>query len=189
MAAVLIIKLVFGGICAAIASSKGRSGVAWFFIGFLLDLIALIIVLVMSNLAEERRRFEEISADRRRLKEQLRQERLKGESFRRYATERIDTHDRVLGVNTKTAPELSAGAGGPPPVPSLPRADLDPALATAAGWFYEKEGKPQGPVPQAELRMLLRSGAIGSSTLVWTESMAEWTAARDVPEFRGAGAS
>lgn len=189
MAVILIINAIVGGLCAAIASSKGRSAVGWFFIGFFFGLVALIIVLVLSNLKDERRRFEEISADRRRLKEQLRQERLKSESFRRYATERIDTHDRVLGVNTKTVPELAPGADGA--VPALPRADLDP-LVTApggSGWFYEKAGTPQGPVAQAQLASMLRSGEVSASTLVWTETMAEWTPAREVPEFRGASAS
>ncbi len=184
MAVILIIKLIFGGICAAIASSKGRSGVAWFFIGFLLDLIGLIIVLVMSNLAEERRRFEQISADRRRLKEQLRQEQLKGESFRRYASERIDTHDRVLGVDTKRAASL--GTGAPPPVPALPRADLS-ETDVEADWYYERGGQQQGPVPKSKLEALLRSGELGPTTLVWTESMEEWTPATKVPDLGGRG--
>jgi hypothetical protein len=53
VAVILIIKLIFGGICAAMRVVEGPQRVAWFFIGFLLDLIGLIIVLVMSDLAAE----------------------------------------------------------------------------------------------------------------------------------------
>jgi hypothetical protein len=182
----LIVGLIAGGICAAVASSKGRNAIGWGVIGFLFPLLGIILILVFSDLKAERRRFEEIGAERRRLKEQLRQERLKSESFRRYATERIDTHDRVLGVDTKRAASL--GAGGPPAVPALPRADL-PETDVEAEWYYERGGRQQGPVPRAQLEALLRSGELAPKTLVWTESMEEWTPADDVPDLGGRGPS
>jgi hypothetical protein len=187
LAVLLILKLIFGGVCAAIASAKGRSAVGWFFIGFIGDLIGLIIILVLSDLKAEQRRFDEINADRRRLKEQLRQERLKAESFRRYSAARLDSHDRVLGVDTKAMPELSAGGDVVPEVPGLPPADGMPPVPASSGtlWYFEREGAPQGPVPESRLATLLRNGEIASTTLVWTESMSGWTAARDVDPFRG----
>jgi hypothetical protein len=44
---VLVIGLVFGLICAVLASPKNRSPVGWFFIGFLIPLIGLILILVL----------------------------------------------------------------------------------------------------------------------------------------------
>ena len=35
-----------------------------------------------------------------RLREQLRQERFKNETFRQFATERLDVHDDALGLDT-----------------------------------------------------------------------------------------
>ncbi len=184
MAVYLIIGLVAGSICAAVASSKGRNAIGWGVIGFLFPLIGIILILVLSDLKAEQRRLAELSADRRRLKEQLRQERMKGESFRRYASERIDTHDRVLGVDTKRAASL--GTGAPPPVPALPRADLS-ETDVEADWYYERGGQQQGPVPKSKLEALLRSGELGPTTLVWTESMEEWTPATKVPDLGGRG--
>lgn len=196
----LFVSLICGAIAAAIASSKGRHGVGWFFIGFFFGLIGIIIALVLSDLKQEKRRFDEITADRRRLKEQLRQERLKSESFRRYATQRIDSHDRVLGVDTKSA--VSLGVGGAPPLPPLPRVDgfeLEPDDADVGEdvpvseapaeptWHYERDGTPHGPVPASEVRSLLRSGALSPRSLLWNESLDSWTPARDLPAFRGMG--
>ncbi|MFO0933561.1 MAG: GYF domain-containing protein [Planctomycetota bacterium] len=186
MAIYLLIALIGAGVCGSIASAKGRNPIGWGVIGFLAPLLGLILILVMSDLKAERRRVEELGAERRRLKEQLRQEKLKSESFRRYATERIDTHDRVLGVDTKRSPTL--GAGAPPPVPGLPRADL-PDTDVDRGWYYERGGQQNGPVPRPQLEALLASGELGPKTLVWTESMEEWTPAQDVPDLGGTGRS
>lgn len=41
-------------------------------------------------------------------------------------------------------------------------------------WFYAKEGREVGPVPDGELDSLAASGVIDASTLVWKEGMAEW---------------
>lgn len=45
----LLIWLLFGAVTAVVASNKGRSGCAWFFVGFLLGPIGLIISLVVSR--------------------------------------------------------------------------------------------------------------------------------------------
>lgn len=186
MAIYFVIALIGGVVCGSIASSKGRNPIGWGVIGFLTPLLGLILILVLSDLKAERRRVAEHGAERRRLKEQLRQEKLKSESFRRYATERIDTHDRVLGVDTKRAAAL--GAGEPPPVPALPRADL-PETDVERAWYYERQGKQAGPVSRGQLETLLRSGQLDRKSLVWTESMEEWTPAEDVPDLGGAGRS
>lgn len=46
---VIFVGITFGIVCAAIASGKQRSAAGWFFIGFLLPLIGLIMVLVLPN--------------------------------------------------------------------------------------------------------------------------------------------
>ena len=46
IAAFLLFRLIWGIVCAVIAKKKGRSG-AWFFGGFFLGLIGLIIVLCL----------------------------------------------------------------------------------------------------------------------------------------------
>ena len=48
-------------------------------------------------------------------------------------------------------------------------------------WFYASEGQQQGPYPEIQLRELLARGAITPDTLVWTEGMANWQKAREIP--------
>jgi hypothetical protein len=101
-----IILLILGIVCAVIADSKGRSAIAWFFIGFLAGLIGLIILLVLPNLKEAEQKELHMENEQRRLREQLRQERIKHEQFRKHAQARLDTHDNALGLDTKLTPEL-----------------------------------------------------------------------------------
>src|SRR5262249_27524573 len=41
-------------------------------------------------------------------------------------------------------------------------------------WYYADQGRPAGPVEDAQLEQLLRSGTIAADTLVWCEGMANW---------------
>jgi len=41
-------------------------------------------------------------------------------------------------------------------------------------WYYVSAGKQTGPVDDAQLEALVRSGQVQMDTLVWRESMAEW---------------
>jgi hypothetical protein len=115
----LVIQLIVMLICAfaamAIAASKGRSQVAWFFGGLFLGVTGIIIVAVISNLKQEKAYREQAESERRRLREQLRQERIKSESYRQYSMTRIDVHDRLLGVDTH-----AAALPGAAPMPALP---------------------------------------------------------------------
>ena len=106
----IIIMLVFGGVACAIASSKGRNAVGWFFGGFFLGLIGVIIVACLSNLTAERAYRQQTESERRRLREQLRQERLKSDAYRRHSADRLDTHDQILGVDTRSGAALPGGA-------------------------------------------------------------------------------
>ena len=41
-------------------------------------------------------------------------------------------------------------------------------------WYYADGGRPTGPVEEAALDDLVRTGAVRDDTLVWCEGMAEW---------------
>jgi len=53
-------------------------------------------------------------------------------------------------------------------------------------WYYVEAGKQAGPVEEAQLEDLARSGKIQNDTLVWREGMANWQA---YGEARGSGQS
>jgi len=201
----LIIGLICGIICAAIASSKGRNPVGWFFVGFLTGIIGLIIILCMSDLKAQRAKEQANARERRLLREQLRQERIKNETFRQHTSARLDSHDRTLGLDTRslgaalpaedpalaleamrrdaTEPEEPSAPLTPVPAPPAQPAQAQQATGASkpAVWYYELEGAQCGPVSGRELRRLVRAGTITLSTLVWTEKLTDWIPARRIP--------
>ena len=48
-------------------------------------------------------------------------------------------------------------------------------------WYYAAQGAQQGPIPEAELRNLVSGGVVTGETLVWTEGMAGWEKAGQIP--------
>jgi hypothetical protein len=48
-------------------------------------------------------------------------------------------------------------------------------------WFYQHDGTKKGPVDAEEFRVLVESGAVLLTDLVWREGMLEWQAASEVP--------
>ena len=56
-----------------------------------------------------------------------------------------------------------------------------------ASWFYASEGKQQGPYPEGQFRDLIAQGVVRPDTLVWTEGMAGWQKAAEIPGLVGAG--
>jgi hypothetical protein len=48
-------------------------------------------------------------------------------------------------------------------------------------WFFAWEGKQQGPYPETQFRTLLGRGTIAADALVWTDGMAGWQKASDIP--------
>src|SRR5262245_24808468 len=48
-------------------------------------------------------------------------------------------------------------------------------------WFYAANGQQQGPFADAQLRDLITNGTVRADTLVWTEGMAGWQKAAEVP--------
>ncbi|SFJ48854.1 DUF4339 domain-containing protein [Bradyrhizobium sp. cf659] len=57
-----------------------------------------------------------------------------------------------------------------------------------ASWFYASEGKQQGPFPDGQFRDLIAQGIVRPDTLVWTEGMAGWQKAAEIPGLVGGGA-
>ncbi len=54
-------------------------------------------------------------------------------------------------------------------------------------WFYASQGQQRGPYSQAQFRELIARGAVAADTLVWSEGMAGWEKAGDIPGlFSGA---
>ena len=48
-------------------------------------------------------------------------------------------------------------------------------------WFLAANGQQQGPYPEAQFRDLIARGAVNAQTLVWSEGMAGWMQAGEVP--------
>jgi hypothetical protein len=159
----LLIMAIFGGISAAIASSKGRNTVGWFFIGFFFGCIGLIIILCLSNLLEDQARWDAQAVEQRRLREQLRQEQLKNETFRQHTAARLDVHDRTLGIDTReSAPALPAaphaspafipsarGAARPPRPTDSPHTTGSPTKAGASKALTPSPCSINGPAKAA----------------------------------------
>ncbi|HEY0849240.1 MAG TPA: DUF4339 domain-containing protein [Bradyrhizobium sp.] len=50
-----------------------------------------------------------------------------------------------------------------------------------SNWFYAANGQQQGPFGDAQFRDLIANGTVRADTLVWTEGMAGWQRATEVP--------
>ncbi|MBR1123359.1 DUF4339 domain-containing protein [Bradyrhizobium lablabi] len=48
-------------------------------------------------------------------------------------------------------------------------------------WFYAANGQQQGPFPEEQLRDLIARGTVRADTLVWSEGMAGWQKAGEIP--------
>lgn len=50
--------------------------------------------------------------------------------------------------------------------------------------YYLKDGNQEGPVTEGVLREMLQTGALDKETLVWSESLGEWTPASKIPSLQ-----
>src|ERR1700716_4741442 len=48
-------------------------------------------------------------------------------------------------------------------------------------WFFASKGQQQGPYPEAQLRALIVRGTVTADTLVWSDGMADWQKAGNIP--------
>lgn len=179
----LVVMGVFATITGVVAHNKGRNVLGWTLLG-LLGWIPLVIVACLPNLKDQAARDAHIAEENRRLREQLRQERIKGEAFRQHAASRLDAHDQHLGLDTRTmGPTLGSGT----PVAGELGAGGTYDLAGGGGpeltWYYGRQGKTIGPVKANEITDLIRLQVITRETLLWSESMADWRPAGEVGVF------
>jgi hypothetical protein len=56
-----------------------------------------------------------------------------------------------------------------------------------SNWFYAANGQQQGPFGDTQIRDLISNGTVRPDTLVWTEGMAGWQKAMEVPGLMPAG--
>jgi hypothetical protein len=52
---------------------------------------------------------------------------------------------------------------------------------SSRSWFYASEGQQKGPFPEAQLQDLIARGVVRADTLIWTEGMAGWQKAAEIP--------
>lgn len=185
----LLFALVFGGICAAVASSKGRNVVGWFFIGFFFSCLGLIIILCLSNLNEEQAKWDANQVEQRRLREQLRQEQLKNEALRQSTTARLDRHDEALGIDTREGGKrISSSAGEGGKASRLLTGDSPPPSSPPEGfpdheWYFAEGGQERGPFRWQEISQQAQAGRVKAETLVWVSGMPDWQPAREIPNL------
>ena len=73
------------------------------------------------------------------------------------------------GMGMAIAGRFAPGAGPSPPPPTA--------------WHVVEAGQPVGPWSPAQLAQAVTAGRVGPDTLVWCAGMANWAAARSVPEL------
>lgn len=172
----LVFGLVFATICAAIASGRGRSGVAWFFIGMFTGCIGLIVLLAIPDLKKEEERHRRHEQENRRLREQLKKERQIADQRHAQLDRRIGTHDQALGLDTSGTPaaltDRDADVTEPPP-----------PGASEPQWYFAQHDKKIGPISAKALRELISAGAVTPDTLVWSTGMANWQPLAKVTAF------
>jgi hypothetical protein len=166
----LIIMAIFGTICAVIAQSRGRSAVGWFFIGLLLSCMGLIVLLVIPDLKVQEEERQRMALENRRLREQIRKDRMVADQRHDESERRLTAHDRVLNLDTSTAQSEI----GPPPI----RAALTGSDAGqfAVSWYFADGGKPVGPISIDDLKNMWKEARLQPDSLVWQEGMREWVA-------------
>jgi hypothetical protein len=170
----LTVWVVFGLICAMVAQGRGRSPIAWFFIGGFLSCIGLILLLVLPDLKQQEEKDRRHQLETRRLREQLAKERQIADQRHNQVSQRLGAHDQALGLDTSTPAQLADGSAPTPP-----------QLPGGAQWFYARGKERLGPVSAETIRHLLQAGAVQRTTLVWSEGMADWKALDQTDEFRG----
>jgi uncharacterized membrane protein YeaQ/YmgE (transglycosylase-associated protein family) len=184
----LFLGVICGIIAAVIAANHGRSAIGWFFIGFFLGLVGIILAAVLPSLKVDRDRYSRQHRFNRRISEEVGAERRRNRAFQLHAQRRLDTHDGALDVDTRSAPADSLAAEGdgqwslPPPMPG---ASTDPPPPPPLRkWYYEQQGQSRGPATESEIARMLREGALAPETLVWCESLEDWTPARRLAAFQ-----
>ncbi len=172
----VVIRVIFGAVCALIASNRGRSAVAWFLIGALIACLGLIILLVIPDLKLQEERERLIALEHRRLREQIRKNRMVSDQRHAEVGRRLGAHDRVLQLDTGEEAGDDLPVSLPPPLPAN-----RPPDHRRSQWRYADGDRSSEPVDFARLQDLWRTAALTPDSLVWTEGLPEWWAIREVP--------
>ena len=184
----LLFNLAFGGACAALAHSRGRTPVGWFFIGFFLSCIGLIILMVLPNVKEEEAKHAALEEANRSLRERLRQEQMKNEAFRQHATQRLDSHDRQLDIDTRqTGGFIENSENQPLQLGGVPGDDAVVGAPTASAgpdWYFVENGGRVGPHNHAEMVQMVQHGRLTPATQVWCEDLEGWMPLSQTPHFQ-----
>src|SRR5471030_257732 len=56
-------------------------------------------------------------------------------------------------------------------------------------WFCASQGQQYGPYLEVQLREFIARGAVTADTLVWTEGMADWQRAGEIPGLMAGAAN
>lgn len=180
IAVVAAIYGIFGVVCAVLAPARGRSAVAWFFIGVATQCLGIILILLLPNLKVEEQRQRRREEETRRLREMLQKDRQVADDRQRANHSRLAVHDQALGVDTATAaaaPQLGQGVVPPP----LPQPAAEPE------WYFAIGKERLGPVTAARLRDLFVDQKVDGQTLVWRSGMADWVKLADVADLMAPG--
>ncbi|MFT5031736.1 MAG: hypothetical protein ACI9VS_004206 [Candidatus Binatia bacterium] len=183
----VILQIGFGALCAALAHSRGRTPVGWFFIGFFLSCIGLIIILVLPNVKEEEAKHAALDDANRSLRERLRQEQMKNEAFRQHAAQRLDAHDRQLDVDTRQTGDFIGDSENQPlqlGADDDGSAADDPIVDAAPDWYFVENGGRVGPHSRAEMVQLIQNGRLVPATQVWCEDLEGWMPLSQTPHFQ-----
>jgi membrane protease subunit (stomatin/prohibitin family) len=87
-----------------------------------------------------------------------------------------------IGIGMATAGGLASAMGGAVQQSTAPSAGAaPPPLPGAVTYHVAIDGKQSGPFPAAELQGLARDGRLTRDSLVWSQGMAAWTKAGDLP--------
>jgi hypothetical protein len=177
---VVLVRAAFGTACALIAQSRGRSPIGWFFVGFFVACIGLILVLVLPDLKVQQERERHLADENRRLRERLRKDRMVADERHAEIARRVGAHDVALGVDTsQPAAQALPGHDAPPPA-------SDPAGVRSSQWYWAQGLDRRGPVEFRALQALWRDGRVTAQTLVWCTGMPKWIAVREVASLEDA---
>lgn len=170
----LVMHGAFGLVCAAIAESRGRSGVGWFFIGAVFHCFALILLLVLPDERVRGQQLSKLRSENHRLRERVKKDRMKADQRHSQIERRLGAHDEALGVDT--AESLEA------PLSHLELGMSESDLA-AVSWFYLNGRDRVGPMPFQKLQRMWQDGYIEPNTYVWTAGQDDWQPIQAIPHL------
>jgi membrane protease subunit (stomatin/prohibitin family) len=83
-------------------------------------------------------------------------------------------------ANQMAGPSAGGGPAAPTPAPQAP-----PPPPAPAAWHMAENGQAMGPFMANQLAEAARNGRLRPDTLVWTQGMAGWVLASQVPQLAG----